>query len=234
MCNASPHKQLWGRRKSRPLNASRAQAMEHIFPTLEIPESQRNGQGQTPPDTLFPRHTKHCEFWMEIGFGAGEHIIGLLEQTPDISILAAEPFVNGMASFVKDLPSTLHNRVRVIMDDGLHLVNMTKDNSISRLYILNPDPWHKKRHHKRRIINPENLDKFARILKPGGQLILSSDVPDLVDWMVTHTSRHPAFSWTAEHVQDWTTPPANWIPTRYETKGAKGAHKQCYLLFSRK
>lgn len=225
------NRRIWGRRQSRPLNPQRAAAMERIFPHLKIDATRLTEKGDLDPAALFP---PDAPVWMEIGFGSGEHVIGLLDQNPKICMLAAEPFLNGMAAFVKDVPQIHHNRVRVIMDDAMLLAHSLADNSIERLYILNPDPWHKKRHYKRRIVSPDNLDTFARILKPGGHLIMTSDVLDLADWMVTHTFKHPAFTWTAQDHNDWSKPPKDWIATRYETKGAKGAKKMCYLTFIRR
>jgi tRNA (guanine-N7-)-methyltransferase len=119
------------------------------------------------------------------------------------------------------------------MDDAMLLVHALEDACLDEIYILNPDPWPKKRHHKRRIVSQANLDEFARILKPGGTLIMTTDVPDLAEWMVTQATLHPSFHWTAQSARDWKTPPADWIPTRYETKGAKGAESMVYLIFER-
>lgn len=224
-------RRVWGRRQSRPLSPSRQQVMDDIFPRISIDSCDLNEDGALAPSPLFdtPR-----EIWLEIGFGAGEHVIGLLAQHDDINMLAAEPYVDGVSTFIKDLPEAYMPRVRVLMDDAMMLARSLSDQSIERLYILNPDPWHKKRHHKRRIVSPDNLDVFARILKPGGQLIMSSDVPDMADWMVTHAYQHPDFDWNAEHCADWSQPPADWITTRYEVKGAKGARVMTYLFFTRK
>ena len=111
------------------------------------------------------------------------------------------------------------------------IANSLAEDTLDGIYVLNPDPWHKKRHHKRRIINQTNLDCFARILKPGAELIMSTDVPDLAEWMFTHATIHPNFKWTGNSKQDWDTKPEGWITTRYEEKKAKGADKMVYMLF---
>lgn len=173
--------------------------------------------------------------WFEIGFGSGEHLIGLMKQHPDTYMIGAEPFINGMANFLQalsesDLPES---HIRVWMNDAILLAERLPDQSLERIYVLNPDPWPKKRHHKRRIINQDNLTTFARILKPGGILVMSTDVADLADWMVTEASRHPAFSWTAGCADDWRVMPSDWIPTRYEGKGKAKGRQQVYLMFNR-
>ena len=172
---------------------------------------------------------------MEIGFGNGERLAQHILREPETGFIGAEPFINGMSAFLREIKekNSMEN-IRVTMDDALPLVKSLTPNSIDEIYVLNPDPWHKKRHHKRRIINQDNLSEFARILKSGGKLTLSTDVPDLIEWMVIEASNHPDFNWTATCADDWRTPPKGWIPTRYETKGAKGADKMNYLFFAKK
>lgn len=222
---------LYGRRKGRPLSNARGEALDELLPILGIPPEKLTEDGTLAPDTLFPSPAPTI---LEIGFGSGEHVKGMMEMFPDKNFLACEPFENGMAAFLKSIHHTKLRNVRLLMDDALKLCRSLQDRCLEEIYILNPDPWHKTRHHKRRIINPANLDVFARILKPGGRLILSTDVPDLADWMITHTARHPGFVWEAKSGKDWQTPPAGWITTAYEVKGAKGAKKMCYLFFTRK
>lgn len=173
--------------------------------------------------------------WFEIGFGSGEHLIGLMRQHPEVYMIGAEPFINGMANFLQALAESKlpETHIRVWMEDAILLAERLPDQSLERIYVLNPDPWPKKRHHKRRIINQENLTTFARILKPGGLLVMSTDVADLADWMVTEASRHPDFNWTAQRADDWRIMPADWIPTRYESKGKAKGRQQIYLMFNR-
>ena len=242
---------FFGRRLGRPLAPARQKALDELLPVLSIPEDKLTQTQDLDPASLFDN--TYETYWMEIGFGSGEHLAAQMERNPDTGFLGAEPFINGMSAFLKDISSTpsLHGssvqsidhthkacddvryNVRVLMDDALPLARSLKAGSLERLYILNPDPWHKKRHHKRRIVNPETLDEFARILKQGGLLVISTDVPDLADWMVTHSFNHPSFQWSAKSAKDWRTPPENWVHTRYETKGAKGADQMAYLIFEK-
>ncbi len=224
-------KQFYGRRTGRPLRKAQKDALKTLLPALDIPESTLENAAALVPSSLFADTPNNI--WMEIGFGDGIHLKGIMNQNPDTAFIGVEPFVNGMASFLKSLDKTDEGRVRVYMDDAMQVVRSLSDESLERLYILNPDPWHKTRHHKRRIVNPNNLGHFARVLKPGAQMVLSTDVPYLAEWMLTHTINHPAFTWTAGSANDWKTPPKNWITTTYETKGAKGADRMCYLIFEK-
>lgn len=226
-----PTKRVYGRRTGRPLNAARQEALDALLPALGIPSELLTEKGDLPPAALFNRPT--LSVWLEIGFGNGEHLAALMERHPERAYLGAEPFINGMAAFLKYIKDKPHDNVRVLMDDAMMIANSLENQCLDGIYVLNPDPWHKTRHHKRRIIHQKNLDQFARILKPDGQLIMSTDVPDLAEWMVTEATLHPAFEWTAQKADDWRTPPPDWIKTRYEEKGAKGAESMVYLLFDK-
>ncbi len=232
--NNTPYKQrnLFGRRQGRTLGGMRQYALDNILPKIKLPEDHLTQNHATNPDEFFEQ--KHKQYWLEIGFGHGEHITKLMRQNPTTGYIGAEPFVNGMSNFLSDIQDDDLNNVRVIMDDGMIIARSIVPNTLDGIYILNPDPWHKKRHHKRRIINQENLDIFAKILKPKAQLIMTTDVPYLAEWMVTQSSNHPEFTWQARSKSDWQEKPEGWITTRYETKGAKGSNKMVYLIFDRK
>jgi tRNA (guanine-N7-)-methyltransferase len=242
-------RKLYGRKKGRPLGLERTHVMQTLLPALSIPAQKLTEQHDLDPASLFDK--PYTEYWLEIGFGQGEHVAALMRENPNIGYLGAEPFINGVAGFLKEvrekteeirdqknltssplpLPSI---NARILNDDGIKLAASLKPTSINGIYVLNPDPWPKKRHHERRIINPQNLDILAKILKPGGQLILSTDVPDLADWMITHTHNHPAFDWQAYDAKDFWTRPDGWFPTRYELKKANHSSRMCYLIFVRK
>tara|TARA_B100001989_G_scaffold236663_1_gene198748 strand:- start:3168 stop:3890 length:723 start_codon:yes stop_codon:yes gene_type:complete len=224
---------LFGRRQGRALGKERQKALDELLPEIGVSKDYLTLKADQDPTHLFDK--PYDEYWLEIGFGYGEHVRGLMLQNPDKAFIGAEPFVNGMTSFLKDIQEENFptNNLRLLMDDGMLLARSFKPVSLDGIYILNPDPWHKTRHHKRRLVRQENLDIFASILKKGGDLILTTDVEDLANWMITETINHGAFEWQASCAADWQTPPANWIPTRYEVKGAKGAKKMVYLLFKR-
>jgi len=202
-----------------------------LLPKLSVPTDSIQEDGTLIPSSLF--HFDAKEYWLEIGFGSGEHLSALHRREPDTAWIGCEPYINGMAAFLKDIQDDNHENIRVHMDDAVQLCRSIADQSLDGIYILNPDPWHKKRHNKRRIVRPETLDIYARILKPGGKLIMSTDVPYLADWMIMHTYNHPAFNWSAESCKNWQIPPEDWVTTAYEVKGAKGAKKMCYLFFEK-
>ncbi len=228
-----PKRRLYGRKLSRPLTAERQDAIDSILPKLSFPTDIFEKETAVPPASYFSKSYK--QYICEIGFGDGDHLAGLMKQHPDIGFIGAEPFINGMSAFLTQMKDEglSSDQVRLWMDDGIKLLEKFEQNSLDGLYVLNPDPWPKVRHHKRRIINQEHLDLFAYLLKPGAPLIMTTDVDDLAEWMVTQASNHPDFAWTAKSSNDWTKPPPNWIETKYEAKGKSAGRKQTYLIFER-
>lgn len=225
-------KRLFGRRKGKPLKGARAAAFDSLLPKLSIPEQHLTRDGKLSLNTLFEQ--SFPSYSLEIGFGNGEHLNGLLERHAETGFIGVEPYMNGMATFLRDIKDTQHTQTRVLMDDAMLLAESLEDECLDKIYVLNPDPWHKTRHHKRRIIQHKNLDHFARILKPGGMLISSTDVPYLAEWITTQTVSHSGFEWTANSAQDWKTKPEWWGEHRYAIKGAKGASEMHYLIFQKK
>lgn len=227
------HKQLvYGRRQTRPLTGLRQSLMETLLPTLQIPFEKMRGDGSIDPQKVFS--VPYNKVWFEVGFGDGDHLKSLMVENPQNAFIGAEPFINGIATFLASITDMPYDRLRLHNEDAMMLIRSLKTASLDRVYVLNPDPWPKARHHKRRIITPKNLDDFARVLAPGGQLIMTTDHPELAQWMAIHAANHSCFEWMAKTHADWLNPPEGWHPTKYEKKGQKAGRQQIYLLFHRK
>ena len=181
------------------------------------------------PAGLFPREMR--AFWLEIGFGAGEHLAWQGARHPDIGLIGCEPFVNGVSSLLKRIDEGGLDNIRIHPDDARPLIESLPEASIARCFLLFPDPWPKARHHRRRFVRLETLDSLARILTDGAEFRIASDDSGLVDWMLYQLRRHPAFRWSATRAQDWRTRPEDWPPTRYEAKALHG--RPVYLTFRR-
>jgi tRNA (guanine-N7-)-methyltransferase len=210
MTNAShPPLRSYGRLKSRPIKPRQAALMATLLPTLRPPA------GAFDPWTLL---TGAREVWLEIGFGGGEHMAAQAAGHPDVLILGAEPFQNGVASALRHVDERGLANIRIHDGDARELMARLPDASVARAFVLFPDPWPKGRHKKRRIIQGETVAGLARILTPGGRLRFASDWADYVDWTLERFLSHPAFRWTAERADDWRKPPADHVTTRYEEK----------------
>jgi tRNA (guanine-N7-)-methyltransferase len=137
---------------------------------------------------------------------------------PDVLVLGAEPFQNGVASALRHVDEQGLSNVRLHDGDARELMARLPDASLARAFILFPDPWPKGRHKKRRLVQAETVAELARILAPGARLRFASDWADYVDWTLERLLASPAFRWTAEAACDWRVPPADHVTTRYEEK----------------
>jgi tRNA (guanine-N7-)-methyltransferase len=218
---------FYGRRHGRRLRAGRARLLETLLPALSVGIPAAGGDLDLPP--LFPRPM--AGYALEIGFGAGEHLAWQARANPDIGFLGCEPFVNGITTLLAEVETHGLDNIRIFPDDARLILPALPTAGMGRCFILFPDPWPKRRHRDRRIVNPSVLDEIARILADGGALRLASDHPVMVDGMLMHGRAHPAFVWEAERAADWRQRPADWPPTRYEAKALHG--RPVFLTFRR-
>ncbi|MGB8366135.1 MAG: tRNA (guanine(46)-N(7))-methyltransferase TrmB [Rhizomicrobium sp.] len=253
-------RKLYGRRMGPKLSAQQARLLETLLPRLRL--SLRPG---ADPRSYFPLPVS--DVWLEIGFGAGEHLLWQAEHHPDIGLIGAEPYVSGVAKLLSkmvcgasgppsvalrapppplageesddgahSLSSPVYgggageaggggdalSNIRIHDDDARNIIEALPDATLGRVFILFPDPWPKKRHHKRRFVQMELLDTLARVMKPGAELRFASDDGDYTNWTLERLMAHPAFEWTACRAQDWQSRPADWPQTRYEAKALHG------------
>ena len=211
---------LYGRRRGKKLRDGQQSLLDSLLPrlTLTVPPepakidlAQAFG-GSLPPDGL----------WLEVGFGAGEHLVWQAKEHPRVGLIGCEPYINGVAKCLAHIEREGLENIRLFTDDARLVMNALPDRSLSRVFVLFPDPWPKSRHHKRRFVQRDTLDVLARLMQPGAELRLATDDPSYLPWMVEHACTHPDFEWLAERPADWRGRPADWPPTRYETKRIAG------------
>lgn len=171
------------------------------------------------------------ETWLEVGFGAGEHLLWQAQQNPDVTLIGAEPYEGGVAKLLSKFDTAHAPNLFVHMGDARDILAAAPDGSLGRAFVLFPDPWPKTRHHKRRFLQTEMLDTLAVKLKPGAELRFASDDAPLVAYTLERLMAHPAFAWTAARAQDWQTRLADWPQTRYEAKQLHGV--PAFLRFVR-
>lgn len=188
--------------------------------------------GRLDPRALFS--VAPTQIWLEIGFGSGEHLAAQAAAHPDVGFIGCEPYVNGIAGLLRQVAGARIANIRVFPDDARALIDALPDASVNRVFLLFPDPWPKTRHHKRRFIQPGNLDALARVLADSGEFRFATDHMGYARWALAHVTAHPDFTWTARRPADWREPPADWQPTRYEAKSAARGLSRAYLCFHRK
>ena len=171
--------------------------------------------------------------WLEIGFGDGAHLAAQAAAHPEIGFIGVEPFVNGVAALLARIDREGLANIRIFTDDARLLLGALPDASVARLFVLFPDPWPKRRHHKRRLVNRATVAEFARILAPGGELRLATDDAGYARWMLEALLAEPRLDWLAERAADWRERPADQPPTRYEAKALAAGRRPVHLRFRR-
>lgn len=201
--------------------------MSELLPRVATPDPEA---GPIDLDALFPGKD---DFQLEVGFGGGEHLAFQAARHPRTGFIGAEPFLNGVAKLLALIDEEKLDNIRVLHGDARPLIEALPAARFSRIFVLHPDPWPKKRHYKRRMISPWFFNEAARLLKSGGVLRVASDIPDYVRWTLMHAQGAKDFAWTAERAADWKERPADWCETRYEAKAIREGRPPCYLEFVR-
>nr|WP_319385339.1 tRNA (guanine(46)-N(7))-methyltransferase TrmB [uncultured Roseibium sp.] len=219
---------FFGRRKGKPLSPRREALMENALPRLALDLSV-----PAPRDLADLFEADVATVCLEVGFGGGEHLLHRARTEPQTGFIGIEPFVGSMAKTVASVVSEDLQNVRLYADDAVNVLDWLPDASLDLAYQLYPDPWPKKRHWKRRFINEQNLDRYARVLKPGSAFRFASDIDTYIDWTLRHCRDHAQFEWLAETAADWKTPWQGWPGTRYEAKAIREGRTGRYLSFRR-
>lgn len=223
-----PRRNFYGRRQGRPLRENRKKLMETLLPSITVAVRPNE---TIDPAALFASPKK--EYWLEIGFGGGEHLAWQAKQNRDVGLIGCEIFLNGIASALSHIDADKLENVRIYPEDVRDLLPALEPQSFSKIFLLFPDPWHKARHAGRRFVNQANLDIVAYLLKPGGEFRIGSDDPVYIGWSLAHTTRHKAFKWLATSAADWAIRPDDWPPTRYEQKAIRQGRVPHYFRFKR-
>ena len=220
--------QFYGRRKGRPLRRTMREMLETRLPALRFDPGRpaaiqfADMAGGTPQD-----------LFLEIGFGGGENLAAIAAARPEAGFIGAEPFINGVASLVRHVEQAGLANVRIWDDDVRLILDGMANATLAGAYVLFPDPWPKRRHAARRILQPLVLDALARLIRPGGSLVLASDHPVAKSWLLQAACTHPDFTWTARRPQDWRTRPDDLVPTRYMQKAEREDRVPNWFLFRR-
>lgn len=226
-----PHREdlrSYGRRRGRALSARQKALWRDLLPRVAVPsDPERLRRLQD----LFPQPVR--EVWLEIGFGGGEHLVWQAMHQRDIGFIGCEPFEDGSVKLLSAIELEGLANVRVCAGDARPLLRLLPAQSIGRTFILFPDPWPKKRHHKRRLISAATLGELARIMRSGAELRIATDVGAYASESLRATLASRSFHWTATGPQDWRRRTPDWPQTRYEQKAAAEGRRCYYFRFQR-
>jgi tRNA (guanine-N7-)-methyltransferase len=206
----------FGRRRGRKPSARQTKLWEEVLPHVRF-----------SPANL---RTENA-IWLEIGFGGGEHLVWQAEHNSDVQLLGCEPFEDGVIKVLAEIEQRKLSNILIHPDDARDALRQLPDNSIDRAFVLFPDPWPKRKHLKRRLVNPSLLQTLGRVLKMGAELRIGTDIPDYARTILMSFQGEPRFSWQVERARDWTERPSDWPQTRYEAKAVREGRRSCYLHF---
>lgn len=208
-------------RQGRITEAQR-RAREQLLPRYGIPFTQEildlaGAFGRPAPKIL------------EIGFGMGETTATMAQAHPENDYLGVEVHAPGVGNLLKEIDARGLANVRIIQHDALEVVErMIPENSLAGIHIFFPDPWPKKRHQKRRLIQPEFVALLASRLASGSHMHLATDWPDYAEQMLTTLVAEPQLENTATGFAP--RPPCR-PPTKFEARGLKLGHNVWDLVF---
>ena len=226
-----PHRNFYGRLKGKALKKSQKTYLDEDLAALSpgLVDWESNPE-RVPLDLQALFGGKPV--WLEIGFGGGEHLVHQAQGNPDVGIIGAEPYINGVAMLLGKIRRAGVRNLAIHPGDARDLMDVLPEASVARAFLLYPDPWPKTRHHRRRFVTPEHLDPLARVMKPGAILRVATDIPDYVRQTLEEVPR-AGFDWLAERPADWREPWDDWISTRYEQKALREGRVPHYLTFRR-
>jgi tRNA (guanine-N7-)-methyltransferase len=214
----------FGRRRGRKISARQTQLLAELLPRvtfdLSVLAPSALGDAFAPPVS---------DVWLEIGFGGAEHLIWQARAHPSVGLIGCEPFEEGVVKALTAIDEGGLRNVKLWADDVRPLLRWLPDASIGRAFILFPDPWPKKRHHKRRLFSLDLLAALARVMKPAAELRLATDIGDYARTALMAVAQTPAFRWTAESPRDWRVRGDDWPGTRYEAKAGREG-RRCYFF----
>jgi tRNA (guanine-N7-)-methyltransferase len=220
-----PIRTLYGRSRGKALRAGQERLLAEALPHYLIaPDALGGGWAFAAPPS---------EVWLEIGFGAGEHLIEQARANPGVGFIGCEPFRNGVAAALAGVTRERLANVRIRQGDAEGLVEAAPDAFFSRVFILYPDPWPKRSHHKRRVVSAAMIEALARVMRSGAVLRFATDIDDYAGWTLARFLASDHFRWSAARADDWRRPWPEWRPTRYEAKARKEGRGSVYLTFVR-
>lgn len=224
-----PRRNFYGRLKGHNLKASQKAYLEEDLAALSPGAVDWDANPQRElldMESMFDGKPA----WLEVGFGGGEHMVHQAAQNRDVGIIGCEPYINGVAMLLGKIRKAEIDNVKVHPGDVRDMFEVLPDESISKAFLLYPDPWPKTRHHRRRFVTQEHLEPLHRVLKPGAIFRVATDIEDYVRQTLQEVPR-AGFEWLAQGPSDWRVAWDDWLSTRYEQKALREGRVPHYLTF---
>jgi tRNA (guanine-N7-)-methyltransferase len=207
------------------MGSGQTRAMQALGPRFVLPF------GEAPLDfaVLFGRRAPVV---LEIGFGMGDATAAIASDLPGTDFLGIEVHTPGVGALLRQIGERGLSNLRIVQHDAVEVLRaMVPAGSLAGIHVFFPDPWHKKRHHKRRLLQPLFVAELARRLEPGGYLHCATDWEPYAQQMLEVLSAEPMLTNTGE---GFSSRPAYRPLTKFETRGLKLGHGVWDLVFKRR
>ena len=186
------------------------------------------------PWSLAKEFGRSAETVVEIGFGMGTSLVNMAKDNPHLNYIGIEVHKAGVGSLVADLHDHQLSNVRIAAHDAVEVLQtQIEDNSLSGVQIFFPDPWHKKRHHKRRLIQPEFIHLLVKKIKQAGFIHCATDWQEYAEHMLEVLSAEPALC-NQQLAGDYSPRPESRPLTKFEQRGERLGHGVWDLIFIKK
>jgi tRNA (guanine-N7-)-methyltransferase len=206
------------------MGPGQVRALAELGPRFVLPHAQRCVDW----DAAFGRSAPRV---LEIGFGMGDATAGIAQALPGTDFIGVEVHTPGVGALLKRIGELGLTNLRLIQHDAVEVLeHMIAPDSLAGVHVFFPDPWHKKKHNKRRLIQPEFVHRLAGRIAPGGYLHCATDWQPYAEQMLEVLSAEPMLRNTA----DGYAPKPDYRPlTKFENRGLKLGHGVWDLVFSR-
>ncbi|KGE78368.1 tRNA (guanosine(46)-N7)-methyltransferase TrmB [Halomonas sp. ND22Bw] len=210
------------------MTAAQTRGLEEVWPRLGLTLED----GRQDLETLFGRRAPVV---LEIGFGMGGSLIEQAETHPDTDFIGIEVHAPGVGKLLDEADKRGLTNLRVYREDALLVLEQClPEGSLDTLQLFFPDPWTKKKHHKRRIVQPAFVELVRTRLKPGGTLHMATDWEAYAEWMAEVMAEAPGYQNTATEETAPYVPRPEFRPlTKFEQRGEKLGHGVWDLIFRR-
>jgi len=221
----SSQRAFFGRRKGHALKPRQAALFDTLLPRIGL------DLARPAPADLRALFAGVDEVRLEIGFGGAEHLVAQAEANPRVGYIGTDGFLNAIAKALVAIDEKKLDNVRLYHGDASALIDWLPAASLTRIDLLYPDPWPKKRHWKRRFVQDESLTRLARLLKSGGEFRFATDIASYAEHVLMRVLRSSDFAWTARKADDWRRPWDGFVRTRYEAKAIREGRTPAYFIF---
>lgn len=219
---------FYGRRSGKTMRPSQKTYLSEDLASLTprgVAPAENPGRELIDPASLFGNGQP---LWLEVGFGGGEHMVHMAARYPGVNIIGCEPFINGVAMLLGKIRAAGVANLAVYPGDARDLMEVLPAGCLAKAFLNYPDPWPKKRHHRRRFVTQDHLRPLARCLAPGAEFRVATDIADYMRQTLEEVPQ-AGFELVSHSPAPW----EDWASTRYEQKALREGRVPDYATFRR-